>query len=67
MHSERLKGKIIIVTGGNGLIGKPIIAHLKENGAIVIMQKLMLKQIGMKAATSATLQMNLVLRILLMM
>lgn len=36
MHSERLKGKIIIVTGGNGLIGKPIIAHLKENGAIVI-------------------------------
>ena len=36
MYSERLKGKVIIVTGGNGLIGKPILNHLKENGATVI-------------------------------
>jgi NAD(P)-dependent dehydrogenase (short-subunit alcohol dehydrogenase family) len=36
MHSERLKDKIILVTGGNGLIGKPIVAHLKENGATVV-------------------------------
>lgn len=36
MHSERLKDKIILVTGGNGLIGKPIVTHLKENGATVV-------------------------------
>ncbi|WP_448105362.1 SDR family oxidoreductase [Pedobacter panaciterrae] len=36
MHSKRLEDKIIIVTGGSGLIGKPIVSHLKENGAIVI-------------------------------
>lgn len=36
MYRERLKDKIIIVTGGNGLIGKPIVNHLKENGATVI-------------------------------
>lgn len=36
MYRERLKDKIIIVTGGNGLIGKYIVSHLKENGSIVI-------------------------------
>ncbi len=36
MYSERLKGKVIIITGGGGLIGKPIVSHLKQNGAIVI-------------------------------
>ncbi|NQX40286.1 NAD(P)-dependent dehydrogenase, short-chain alcohol dehydrogenase family [Pedobacter steynii] len=36
MHSERLKGKVIIVTGGGGLIGKPILNHLRQNGAEVI-------------------------------
>lgn len=36
MYSERLKDKIIIITGGNGLIGKPIVNHLKDNGATVI-------------------------------
>ena len=36
MLSERLNDKVIIVTGGSGLIGIPIIAHLKNNKAIVI-------------------------------
>lgn len=36
MFSNRLKDKIVIVTGGNGLIGKAIVKHLKENGATVI-------------------------------
>lgn len=36
MHTDRLTGKVIIVTGGSGLIGKPIVSHLKENGAIVV-------------------------------
>lgn len=31
-----LSGKVIIVTGGNGLIGKSIVYRLKENGAEVI-------------------------------
>jgi len=36
MLTERLKDKVIIVTGGSGLIGKPILKHLNENGAIVL-------------------------------
>lgn len=32
----KVKDNVIIVTGGNGLIGKEIVYHLKENGAIVI-------------------------------
>ena len=36
MLTERLNDKVIIVTGGSGLIGIPIIAHLKNNKAIVI-------------------------------
>lgn len=36
MFTERLKNKVIIVTGGSGLIGKPILKHLQENGATVI-------------------------------
>jgi len=36
MFSNRLEDKIVIVTGGNGLIGKSIVKHLKENGATVI-------------------------------
>ena len=31
-----LDNKIIIVTGGNGLIGSEIIKHLKKNNAVVI-------------------------------
>lgn len=31
-----IKDKIIIVTGGNGLLGKQIITNLRENGAIAI-------------------------------
>jgi NAD(P)-dependent dehydrogenase (short-subunit alcohol dehydrogenase family) len=31
-----LKNKIILVTGGNGLIGKEIVSHLKKNKAIVV-------------------------------
>jgi NAD(P)-dependent dehydrogenase (short-subunit alcohol dehydrogenase family) len=34
--SGRLKDKVIIVSGGSGLLGKPMVNHLKENGAIVI-------------------------------
>ena len=34
--SERLKGKIIILTGASGLIGKATSAHLFSNGAIVL-------------------------------
>jgi len=36
MHSERLKEKVIIITGGKGLIGRHIVQHCRENGAIVI-------------------------------
>jgi NAD(P)-dependent dehydrogenase (short-subunit alcohol dehydrogenase family) len=36
MPGERVKDKIIIVSGGSGLLGKPMVSHLKENGAIVI-------------------------------
>lgn len=36
MYNERLKNEVIIVTGGSGLIGKPILDHLSQNGAIVI-------------------------------
>ena len=36
MHSQRLKDKVVIVTGGSGLIGTHIVAHLKKNGAVVI-------------------------------
>ena len=36
MYIERLKNKVIIVTGGGGLIGKPIVSHLRGNGARVI-------------------------------
>lgn len=35
-----VKNKIIIVTGGNGLIGKEIVAHLRKNGAIVIVAEI---------------------------
>jgi NAD(P)-dependent dehydrogenase (short-subunit alcohol dehydrogenase family) len=33
---SRLKDKVVIVSGGSGLLGKPMIDHLKANGAIVI-------------------------------
>lgn len=33
---NNLKNKIIIVTGGSGLLGKEIIANLKNKGAIAI-------------------------------
>ncbi len=36
MPGERVKDKVIIVSGGSGLLGKPMIHHLKQNGAIVI-------------------------------
>lgn len=36
MSEERLNKKVIIVTGGNGLIGTQIVQHCKENGALVI-------------------------------
>lgn len=32
----KVKDKIIIVTGGSGLIGREIVSHLKSNGATVI-------------------------------
>jgi len=31
-----IKDKIIVVTGGNGLLGKQIISTFRENGAIAI-------------------------------
>jgi NAD(P)-dependent dehydrogenase (short-subunit alcohol dehydrogenase family) len=39
----RLKDKIIIVTGGSGLIGKEIIKHLTNEGAIAINAEIALK------------------------
>jgi NAD(P)-dependent dehydrogenase (short-subunit alcohol dehydrogenase family) len=36
MLTGRLKDKVVIVTGGNGLIGKSIVHHLTSNDAIVI-------------------------------
>lgn len=36
MFTGRLADKVIIVTGGSGLIGKPILAHLAQHEAIVI-------------------------------
>ena len=38
-----LENKIIIVTGGNGLIGREIIKHLKKNHAVVINLELNVK------------------------
>lgn len=43
MYNERLKDKIIIVTGGGGLIGKPIVSHLSQNGAQVINAEISVK------------------------
>lgn len=34
--SGRLKDKVIIISGGSGLLGKPMVNHLTENGAFVI-------------------------------
>lgn len=31
-----IKGKVIVVTGGNGLLGKQMVSAFRENGAIVI-------------------------------
>lgn len=36
MPCERLKNKVIIITGGSGLIGRPIVDHCRANGAIAI-------------------------------
>jgi len=36
MFKKRLDNKVIIVTGGSGLIGMPILTHLNDNGATVI-------------------------------
>jgi NAD(P)-dependent dehydrogenase (short-subunit alcohol dehydrogenase family) len=36
MSCKRLKDKVIIITGGSGLIGKPIVDHCRKNGAIAI-------------------------------
>ena len=32
----KVQDKVVIVTGGSGLIGRYIVSHLKENGAIAI-------------------------------
>lgn len=39
----KVKNKIIIVTGGNGLIGKEIVAHLKSHGAKVVIAEINVK------------------------
>ena len=36
MSTQRLKDKVIIVTGGSGLIGQHIVQHCKANGALII-------------------------------
>jgi NAD(P)-dependent dehydrogenase (short-subunit alcohol dehydrogenase family) len=36
MSTQRLKDKVILVTGGSGLIGQYIVQHCKDNGAITI-------------------------------
>lgn len=36
----RLEHKIIVVTGGNGLIGREIVAHLRQNGARAIVAEI---------------------------
>lgn len=36
MFRERLKNKVIIITGGNGLIGSHIVSRAKTEGALVI-------------------------------
>jgi len=36
MYSKRLKDKVIIVTGGKGLIGRHIVSYCRDNAAIVI-------------------------------
>ena len=33
---QRLKGKVIIITGGSGLLGKAVVGHLLSEGAIAI-------------------------------
>ena len=34
--SNKLKNKIIIVTGGNGLLGSAIVEHIRQEGAFCI-------------------------------
>lgn len=36
MYDKRVKNKIVIVTGGSGLLGKPMVEHLRANGATAI-------------------------------
>ncbi|MGV8879147.1 MAG: SDR family oxidoreductase [Sphingobacteriaceae bacterium] len=36
MYCERLKDKVIIITGGNGLLGRAIVENCRRNGAITI-------------------------------
>lgn len=36
----KVKDKVIIVTGGNGLIGREIVAHLRKNGATAIVAEI---------------------------
>jgi len=41
-----IKNKVIVVTGGNGLLGKQIISSLRENGAIAIAADITFTQKG---------------------
>ena len=41
-----IKDKIIVVTGGNGLLGKQIISTFRENGAIAISVDINFEQLG---------------------
>jgi NAD(P)-dependent dehydrogenase (short-subunit alcohol dehydrogenase family) len=41
-----LKNKVIVVTGGNGLLGKQIVSSLRENGAIAIAADITFTQKG---------------------
>jgi NAD(P)-dependent dehydrogenase (short-subunit alcohol dehydrogenase family) len=43
MPTGRVEGKVIIVTGGSGLIGKAIVDHLRQHNAIVINAELTLE------------------------
>jgi len=43
-----IKNKVIVVTGGNGLLGKQIVATLRENGAIVISADVNFDQAGVE-------------------
>ena len=41
-----IKGKVIVVTGGNGLLGKQMVSIFREQGAVVIATDIYFERLG---------------------